>query len=88
VTALEPQDPDYKARVEASFARQQAMRTLGIALVSTAPGRVELAMPYTPDFTQQHGFIHAGIVTTAVDSACGYAAFSLMDNDAAVLTVE
>ncbi|HSM39563.1 MAG TPA: PaaI family thioesterase [Afifellaceae bacterium] len=88
MTAFEPPDPGYRARVEASFGRQKAMQSLGITVVAIAPGRVELVMPYSPDFTQQHGFIHAGIVTTALDSACGYAAFSLMDEDAAVLTVE
>lgn len=88
MTAFEPRDPDYRARVEASFARQRAMTTLGIAVSGIDPGRVELAMPYSAGLTQQHGFIHAGIVTTALDSACGYAAFSLMDSDSAVLTVE
>lgn len=88
MTAFEPRDPDYRSRVEASFARQQAMTTLGIAVSGIEPGRVELTMPYSAGLTQQHGFIHAGIVTTALDSACGYAAFSLMDSDAAVLTVE
>ena len=86
--ALSPQDPDFEARVRASFARQEAMKTLGIELLSVKPGEVELEMPYRQAFTQQHGFIHAGIITTALDSACGYAAFSLMPKDTAVLTVE
>ena len=64
------------------------MATLGIQLVTVKPGFVELLMPYAEPYTQQHGFIHAGIVSTALDSACGYAAFSLMPEDAAVLTVE
>jgi uncharacterized protein (TIGR00369 family) len=64
------------------------MRTLGIEIVKLDPGEIELGMPYNPAYTQQHGFTHAGIVTTALDSACGYAAFTLMPADAAVLSVE
>lgn len=85
---MHPADPDYQARVRASFARQAAMATLGVSLEAVAPGRVVLAMAHRSAFTQQHGFMHAGIVSTALDSACGYAAFSLMPPDAAVLTIE
>ena len=85
---LEARDPQFEARVRASFARQQAMKTLGIEIVSLAPGEIELTMPHSPAYTQQHGFVHAGIIATALDSACGYAAFSLMPDNAAVLTVE
>lgn len=83
-----PQDVNFRERVRASFARQRAMQTLGIEITRLEPGEIELAMPYDPAYTQQHGFVHAGIITTALDSACGYAAFSLMPVDAAVLTVE
>src|SRR3954471_16851118 len=83
-----PKDPDYDHRVRASFARQAVMATLGVTLESVAPGEVTLAIPFRADLTQQHGFLHAGIVTTVVDSACGYAAFSLMEPGAAVLSVE
>ncbi len=83
-----PGDPGYRERVVASFDRQRVMQELGIVLVDVRPGEVDLAMPYADRLTQQHGFIHAGIVSTALDSACGYAAFSLMSADAAVLTVE
>lgn len=86
--AMVPADPNYRDRVTAGFARQQAMQTLHIELVRVEPGEVELAFPYDPLLTQQHGFIHAGILSTALDSACGYAAFSLMPVDASVLTVE
>ena len=85
---FQAQDPDFRARVLASFARQQVMATLGIEMVHLEPGEVHLSMPPNPAYTQQHGFMHAGIITTALDSACGYAAFSLMPADAAVLTVE
>jgi uncharacterized protein (TIGR00369 family) len=64
------------------------MRTLGARLTRVAPGETEVTLPFREDLTQQHGFLHAGIVTTIADSACGYAAFSLMPPDAAVLTVE
>jgi uncharacterized protein (TIGR00369 family) len=64
------------------------MTTLGIEIANIKAGEVELRMPYAAGYAQQHGFIHAGIITTALDTACGYAAFSLMPDDAAVLTVE
>jgi uncharacterized protein (TIGR00369 family) len=85
---MKPKDPDFESRVRASFARQEAMKSLGIEIVRVGPGEVELTMPYDHAYTQQHGFVHAGIIATALDSACGYAAFSLMPDDAAVLTVE
>ena len=64
------------------------MRTLGVTLERVAPGEVDLIVPFRPDLTQQHGFLHAGIATAVVDSACGYAALSLMERGAAVLSVE
>ena len=85
---FDPRDPGYEARVRASFARQRAMHTIGARLVRVEPGEVELELPFREDLTQQHGFLHAGIVTTLVDSACGYAALSLMDSESAVLSVE
>src|ERR1700761_8493013 len=81
-------DAKFEARVRASFARQAAMATLGVEITGVNAGEVELRMPYAAAYAQQHGFIHAGIITTALDTACGYAAFSLMPDDAAVLTVE
>jgi uncharacterized protein (TIGR00369 family) len=84
----EPRDAGYEARVRASFARQRVMHTIGARIVRVEPGEVELELPFRDDLTQQHGFLHAGIVTTLVDSACGYAALSVMDRDAAVLSVE
>ena len=85
---IEVRDPNYKERVSASFHRQQVMSTLGVTLESVEPGSVVLAFPYNVALTQQHGFIHAGIVSTVLDSACGYAAFSLMPADASVLSIE
>lgn len=64
------------------------MSTLGVTVAQLDPGRVRLEMPFRADLTQQHGFLHAGVVTTVLDSACGYAAFTLMPAEAEVLTVE
>ena len=64
------------------------MQTLGASLERVAPGEVELLLPFRDDLTQQHGFLHAGVVTAVIDSACGYAALSLMEPGAAVLSVE
>ena len=86
--SFSPLDPQFEARVRASFGRQRAMETIGAALARVDPGVVEIALPYRANLTQQHGFLHAGIVATILDSACGYAAFSLMPSDVAVLTVE
>ncbi|WP_442578985.1 PaaI family thioesterase [Mesorhizobium sp. ASY16-5R] len=79
---------DFEERVRASFARQNAMTTLAAELTSVTPGIVEIEMPFSEALTQQHGFLHAGIISAALDSACGYAAFSLMPENAAVLTIE
>ena len=83
-----PEDPDFGLRVRTGFASQQVLQTLGIEISRLEPGEIELTMPYALAYTQQHRFMHAGIITTALDSACGYAAFSLMPADAEVLTVE
>jgi uncharacterized protein (TIGR00369 family) len=87
-TPLTPADPGFVQRVRDSFARQAVMTTLGATLDAVEAGRVVVAMAHSPALTQQHGFLHAGIVATLLDSACGYAAFSLMPADAAVLTIE
>jgi uncharacterized protein (TIGR00369 family) len=85
---FQPADEAYADRVRASFARQSAMETIGARLAEVAPGRVVIEMDWAKGLTQQHGFLHAGMVATALDSACGYAGFSLMQPDAAVLTIE
>jgi uncharacterized protein (TIGR00369 family) len=77
-----------RARVGDSFARQAAMTTLGATLGEVAPGRVSVLLAHRAALTQQHGYLHAGMIATALDTACGYAAFSLMPADAAVLTIE
>ena len=75
-------------RVRESFARQAFMTTLGAVLTRVAPGEVEIELPYREDLTQQHGLLHAGVLATMADSACGYAAFTKMPEDHAVLSVE
>jgi len=88
VLVLTPRDPDFEQRVRASYARQAAMATLGARLARVEPGHVVIELPFRADLTQQHGFLHAGVVTSVMDSACGYAALTLMERDAAVLSVE
>lgn len=81
-------NPDFESRVASSFERQAVMKTIGADLTHVSAGTVEIEMPYSDALTQQHGFLHAGITSTVLDSACGFAAFSLMPADAAVLTIE
>jgi uncharacterized protein (TIGR00369 family) len=83
-----PKNPDFRAAVAALFAGQPAMRTLGLSIVTIGPGAAEIAMDYAPEFTQQNGFLHAGVITAGLDNACGMAAFTLMPAGAAILTVE
>jgi len=83
-----PKDPHYAARVRGSFDRQRVMTWIGAKLTHLAPGHCEITLPHKPDLTQQHGYIHGGIIGTIGDSAAGYAAYTLMPHDASVLTVE
>jgi uncharacterized protein (TIGR00369 family) len=87
-SGFEPRDPDFAERVRASFAKQGAMNTIGATLAEVAPGRVVIELPWAQALTQQHGFLHAGMVAAALDSACGYAASTLMPAEAGVLTIE
>lgn len=86
--SLTPADPDFERRTRESFAKQGAMAHLGATLARVAPGRVEIHMPFKPELSQQHGFFHAGMISTIADSAGGYAGFTLFPADAGVLTVE
>lgn len=88
IFTFEPRDPEYKQKVHDSFARQGAMETLGASIVNIEPGKVILELPFKPGLSQQHGFLHAGILATMLDTAAGYSAYSLMPPEAAVLTVE
>jgi uncharacterized protein (TIGR00369 family) len=85
---FEPKNPDYRQVATATFARQQAMRTLGMSIARLEPGEVDLSMPYSLDWTQQNGFVHAGVITAGLDTACGIAAFTLMPAGSDILTVE
>lgn len=81
-------NPSREQAVRDSFAAQPLMATLGARMARVAAGEVEIRVPFRSDLTQQHGFLHAGVVASALDSACGYAAFSLMPDGAGVLTIE
>ena len=83
-----PKNPEFRALATATFEAQQAMRTLGISIARLEPGEVDLAMDYSPAFTQQNGFVHAGVITAGLDNACGIAAFTLMPAGSDILTVE
>ncbi|MGZ5048677.1 MAG: PaaI family thioesterase [Usitatibacter sp.] len=83
-----PADPQFEQRTRASFAKQGAMAHLGAVLEKVEPGRVEISLAFRPELSQQHGFFHAGIVSTIADSAGGYAGFTLFPSEAGVLTVE
>ncbi len=85
---FQPRDPEYAERVRASFRLQQAMGLIGAELAVVEPGYVEIHLPHRPEITQQHGFIHGGVVGMIADSAAGYAANTLTPADASVLTVE
>jgi uncharacterized protein (TIGR00369 family) len=85
---FQPQDPDFAARLRASFARQKAMDLIGARLTVVEPGYTEVVLPYRDDLTQQKGFVHGGILGMIADSACGYAAFSLMPATSSLVTVE
>ena len=83
-----PKDPNYESRVRESFSRQTLMQTLAARITGMAPGEVEITMPMRDGLSQQDGFVHAGIITAIVDSACGYAALSLTPANREVLTIE
>ena len=88
MTRYQPKNPDYRRIATDTFERQRAMKTLGISIARLEPGEVDLAMSYSPDYTQQNGFVHAGIITAGLDNACGIAAFTLMPDGTDILTVE
>jgi uncharacterized protein (TIGR00369 family) len=81
-------DPAREERIRESIGRQTLLTTLGITTAEIGPGRVALDLPFRADLCQQNGFVHAGAITTAADSACGYAALTLQPEDRDVLTVE
>ena len=84
----EPQDPEFRARVTTSFSRQAFMGTIGASLELVEPGEVHIALPFSKQLAQQHGYLHAGVTTAIADSANGYAALTLAPPEAEVLAVE
>ena len=81
-------NPSFADEIKQSFAKQTIMGLIGAELTRVEPGLIEIRLPYRADLAQQHGYLHAGIVTTIADSACGYAAYSLMPPNSEVLSVE
>lgn len=81
-------EPGYEDRVRESFARTALMDTFAGRLLRVAPGEVDVEVPFAPGLAQQHGFMHAGAITTVLDTAAGYAAYSLMPAGAGVLSIE
>lgn len=88
MSAFQVQDPDYEARVRRTFANQPALGTFGITLARIEPGALELRMPYDAKLSQQNGFLHGGVVSAGLDTACGLASYTLMPAHADILTVE
>jgi uncharacterized protein (TIGR00369 family) len=86
--AFQPANPGFAARVRDSFGRQPFMDLIGARITGLAPGFCEITVGYRPELTQQHGFVHGGVLASIADAAAGYAAFSLMPALASILTVE
>ena len=84
----QPRNPAFADEIKQSFVKQTIMGLIGAELNRIEPGVIEITLPYRADLAQQHGYLHAGIVTTIADSACGYAAYSLMPPNSEVLSVE
>jgi len=78
----------FAERITRSFGRQAAMTLIGAELTRIEHGTVEIELPFDEKLTQQHGFLHAGVISAALDTACGYAAYSVIDADASILTIE
>lgn len=88
MATFQAQDPNFEAAVRENFGRLTLMKTIGARLLRIAPGEVEIDLPFRDDLTQHHGFLAAAVITAIIDTACGYAAMSLMPAGASVLTVE
>ena len=87
-TEYQAPNPHFEARCRDSFGRQPFMRTIGATIAVLRPGYCEIHLPFRRELTQQHGFIHGGVLASIADSAAGYCAFSLMPADSSILTVE
>ena len=84
----QPRNPSFAEEIKQSFAKQTIMSLIGAELTRVEPGVIEITLPYRADLAQHHGYLHAGVVTTIADSACGYAAYSLMPPKSEILSVE
>jgi uncharacterized protein (TIGR00369 family) len=85
---FEPRDPNFEAKVRESFGRQGLMTNIGAQLIAITPGQVDIEVAWRPEITQQQGFVHGAVIAAIVDTACGYASFTLMPAGVDVLTVE
>lgn len=85
---MQLRNASFSQEIQQSFNQQTVMALIGAELTRIDPGIIEITLPYRADLAQQHGYLHAGIVTTIADSACGYAAYSLMPPNSEVLSVE
>ena len=88
MTKYEALNPSFAREVNDSFARQSIMSLIDARLTRVEPGQVDITLPFRGDLTQQNGYLHAGVITTIADSACGYAAYSLMPPNSEVLSIE
>jgi len=79
---------EFVERLRRAVAAQPFMETIGVRVVHAAPGEVDFELDFDERLTQQHGFLHAGVIAAALDSACGYAAYSAAEDGSDVLTIE
>jgi uncharacterized protein (TIGR00369 family) len=79
---------NFEERIRQSFSRQAAMTLIGAELTRVSQGTVEIELPFDMKLTQQHGILHAGVISAALDTACTYAAYTLIEPDTSILTIE
>ncbi len=79
---------NIQERIAESFKTQGLMATLGAGIVSIADGEVQIVLPFSAKLSQQHGYLHAGAITSIIDSACGYAALTKAPAECEVVTAE
>ena len=77
-----------QTRITTSFAAQGLMTTLGAQISLVQDGEVHITLPFSKHLSQQHGYVHAGAITSVVDSACGYAAMTQAPEGYNVVTAE
>ncbi len=86
---MDIRDPgDFRQRIRQSFSRQGAMDMLGAELAQVEQAMVEIEMPFDQRLTQQHGFLHAGVISAALETTCTYAAYTTIAPEESVLTIE